>query len=85
MQAVTHNNFTLDNGVSNTINTPRERDVGLTNRVVGGMLLYQQRTNDTNCSDSKFNQIQQTCVGPTTLKAFGVDPVFKVRCAWLVV
>ena len=41
------------------------------------MLLYQKRTNDTNCSNSKFNQIQQTCVGPNTLKAFGVDPVFK--------
>ena len=49
----------------------------LTNRVIAGMLLYQTRTNDTNCSDSKFNQIQQTCTGPTTLKAFGVDPVFK--------
>ena len=25
---VIHNNFTLDNGISMTINTPRERDVG---------------------------------------------------------
>jgi hypothetical protein len=45
--------------------------------VVAGMLMYQVRTNQTNCSDSKFNQIQQTCTGPTTVKAYGVDPVFK--------
>ena len=25
---VVHNNFTLDNGLSTKINTPRERDVG---------------------------------------------------------
>ena len=41
------------------------------------MMLHQVRTNDTNCSDSKFNQIQKTCVGPQTLKPYGVDPVFK--------
>ena len=56
---------------------PSPHPCSLTNRVIAGMLLYQTRTNDTNCSDSKFNQIQQTCTGPTTLKAFGVDPVFK--------
>lgn len=48
--------------------TPRERNVGLTNRVISGMLLYQTRTNETNCTDSKFNKIQQTCTGPRTLK-----------------
>eukprot|EP00798_Chlamydomonas_sp_ICE-L_P006112 gene6112-2716_t len=41
------------------------------------MLIHQTRTNETNCSDSKFNQIQQSCTGPTTIKPFGVDPVFK--------
>ena len=49
----------------------------LTNRVIAGMMLHQVRTNDTNCSDSKFNKIQKTCVGPHTLKPYGVDPVFK--------
>jgi hypothetical protein len=36
------------------------------------------RTNDTNCTDSKFSKIQQTCTGPVTLKSYGVDPVFKL-------
>lgn len=61
------------------VKTPRERNVGLTNRVVGGMLLHQTRANETNCSDSKFNRIQQTCTGPRTVKAFGVS---VLDCQW---
>jgi len=71
------NNFTLDNGNAVVITTPRERNVGLTNRVISGMLLHSFRTNDTNCTESKFSKIQQTCTGPVTLKSYGVDPVFK--------
>lgn len=78
---VIHNNYTLDNGRDQPQTTARERNIGLTNRVIGGMLLHQVRTNDTNCSDSKFSNIQQTCTGPTTLKAYGVDPVFKMSTA----
>lgn len=65
---VVHNNYTLDNGKDKTEETARERNIGLTNRVVSGMLLHTVRTNDTNCTDSKFNKIQQTCTGPATLK-----------------
>lgn len=122
------NLFTLDNGNIVDTSTARERNIGLTNRVIGGMLLHQvgpercskcmawagvpwsqrlwlrglsqchlaasltlipsrpslpfssppqYRTNDTNCTESKFSKIQQTCTGPVTLKSFGVDPVFK--------
>jgi hypothetical protein len=78
---VIHHNYTLDNGRTQPPEAARERNIGLTNRVVGGMLLHQVRTNDTNCTDSKFNKIQQTCTGPTTLKAFGVDAVFKMSTA----
>ncbi|KAL6749264.1 hypothetical protein V8C86DRAFT_2852326 [Haematococcus lacustris] len=69
--------FQLENGniVDNT--TARERYIGLTNRVISGLLLHQYRTNDTNCTDSKFSKIQQICTGPTTIRSFGVDPVFK--------
>ncbi len=49
----------------------------MTNRVIAGMLLHQHRTNETNCTESKFSKIQQTCTGPVTLKSFGVDPIFK--------
>jgi len=77
LSPVTANNFTLDNGLPLINKTPRERFVGLTNRVVAGLLVYQTRTNETNCTDSKFNRIQQTCKGPRTIKSFGVDPVFK--------
>uniref|UniRef100_A0A7S0NBN4 Polycystin cation channel PKD1/PKD2 domain-containing protein n=1 Tax=Chlamydomonas leiostraca TaxID=1034604 RepID=A0A7S0NBN4_9CHLO len=78
MLPTSDNVFTLDNGnfVDNT--TARERNIGLTNRVISGMLLHQFRTNDTNCTESKFSKIQQTCTGPVTLKSFGVDPVFKL-------
>lgn len=78
---VVHNNYTLDNGKDKPEETARERNIGLTNRVVAGMLLHQVRTNDTNCTDSKFNKIQQTCTGPPTLKAYGVDAVFKMSTA----
>lgn len=73
----TDNNFVLDNGNIVDTSTARERNIGLTNRVISGMLLHQWRTNDTNCTESKFSKIQQTCTGPTTLKSFGVDPIFK--------
>ena len=67
----------LSTGHSITYNTSRDREVGLTNRVIAGLLMHQWRTNDTNCSASKFSQIQTTCTGPNTVKSYGVDPVFK--------
>ncbi len=56
---------------------PSTHPRSLNNRVIAGMLLYQTRTNDTNCTDSKFNLIQQTCTGPRTNLPFGVDPIFR--------
>ncbi len=105
------NIFLLDNGNSVDNTTSRERNIGLTNRAIQGLLLHQvrcfclgprgvlracsahlhtspwlsnplaapqYRTNETNCTDSKFNKIQQTCTGPITLKSYGVDPTFKL-------
>ncbi|KAG2499695.1 hypothetical protein HYH03_002630 [Edaphochlamys debaryana] len=76
-QPTASNSFTLVDGTGNQTSAARYRYVGLTNRVVGGMLLHQVRTNETLCPDSKFNKIQKTCTGPRTLASYGVDPVFK--------
>ncbi|KAG2493793.1 hypothetical protein HYH03_008013 [Edaphochlamys debaryana] len=69
--------FALDNNNTVDTSTSRERNVGLTNRVIAGLLLHQTRTNDTLCPESKFDKIQKTCSGPRTVTPFGVDPVFK--------
>ncbi|PNW70325.1 hypothetical protein CHLRE_17g715300v5 [Chlamydomonas reinhardtii] len=74
---VSTNTFTLDNGNIVDTTTSRERNVGLTNRVIGGLLLHQTRTNETLCPESKFDKIQKTCTGPQTVASFGVDPIFK--------
>lgn len=57
------NDFKLDNGNIVDNSTARERNVGLTNRVIGGLLLHQTRTNETLCPQSKFDKIQKTCTG----------------------
>ncbi|KAF5834587.1 hypothetical protein DUNSADRAFT_8712 [Dunaliella salina] len=71
------NIFELDNGNKLKENVPRERNVGLTNRVIAGLLLHQVRTRDENCTDSKFFKIQESCAGPRTIASYGTDPVFK--------
>ncbi|EFJ46305.1 hypothetical protein VOLCADRAFT_93448 [Volvox carteri f. nagariensis] len=71
------NTFKLDNQNEVDTTTSRERNVGLTNRVISGLLLHQTRTNVTECPKSKFDKIQKTCTGPQTIASFGVDPVFK--------
>ncbi|GLC33126.1 hypothetical protein PLESTB_000367500 [Pleodorina starrii] len=71
------NAFKLDNNNTVDTTTSRERNVGLTNRVISGLLLHQTRTNLTLCPESKFDQIQKTCTGPQTIASYGVDPVFK--------
>ncbi|KXZ51016.1 hypothetical protein GPECTOR_14g257 [Gonium pectorale] len=74
---VATNYFSLDNGNAIDTATSRERNVGLTNRVIAGLLLHQTRTNETLCPESKFDKIQKTCTGPQTISSYGVDPIFK--------
>lgn len=57
--------------------TARERHIGLTNRVIAGMLLHTTRTQPVNCSTTRFEDIDNTCTGPLDISQFGVDPVFK--------
>jgi hypothetical protein len=55
----------------------RERNIGLTNRVIGGMLVHTWRTKQVSCAKSRFDQIQSQCTGGEDLRPYGVDPVFK--------
>ena len=57
--------------------TARERHIGLTNRVIAGMLLHTTRTLPANCSSTRFKDIDNTCTGELDVLSFGVDPVFK--------
>ncbi|GIL44962.1 hypothetical protein Vafri_2402 [Volvox africanus] len=74
---VAPNTFKLDNKNNVDDNTSRERNVGLTNRVIAGLLLHQTRTDVTNCAKSKFDAIQRLCTGQPSKASYGVDPVFK--------
>jgi hypothetical protein len=55
----------------------RERNIGLTNRVIAGMLVHTWRTRQVRCAKSRFDQIQSQCTGGEDLRPYGVDPVFK--------
>lgn len=65
-------------GYISTANTTRFRLVGLTNRVVAGMMLHTTRVLPKNCTDERFKNLDNKCTGPPTLAAYGVDPVFKL-------
>eukprot|EP00873_Tetraselmis_striata_P015466 jgi/Tetstr1/435730/TSEL_024629.t1 len=61
-------------------NTARERSIGLTNRVIAGMLLHTTRTEAVNCNETqatRFEDIDNTCSGDIDIRQYGVDPVFK--------
>jgi hypothetical protein len=73
------NKFAIAN-YNNTIDptAARYRLVGLTNRVVAGLLLYTQRTATVDCG-TRFDNIDSVCPsGGLYTAPFGVDPVFKL-------
>eukprot|EP00192_Tetraselmis_astigmatica_P001702 CAMPEP_0117652658 /NCGR_PEP_ID=MMETSP0804-20121206/2750_1 /TAXON_ID=1074897 /ORGANISM="Tetraselmis astigmatica, Strain CCMP880" /LENGTH=1606 /DNA_ID=CAMNT_0005458731 /DNA_START=90 /DNA_END=4910 /DNA_ORIENTATION=+ len=57
--------------------TARERHIGLTNRVIAGMLLHTTRTEAVECKTKRFQDIDNTCTGSLDTSTYGVDPVFK--------
>mmetsp|Transcript_27128 Transcript_27128/g.48350 ORF Transcript_27128/g.48350 Transcript_27128/m.48350 type:complete len:1606 (-) Transcript_27128:382-5199(-) len=75
--AVAHS-FTVSRYNNSDPNTARERSIGLTNRVIAGMLLHTTRTEPVNCSATRFEDIDNTCSGPIDVRQYGVDPVFKL-------
>ncbi|KAK9819873.1 hypothetical protein WJX72_003501 [[Myrmecia] bisecta] len=70
--------FIVNSYNQQVVNTARERRIGLTNRVIAGMLLQTTRTTPVNCSDSRFNNIESECKGHADTAPYGVDPVFKL-------
>ncbi|KAA6428169.1 MAG: hypothetical protein FRX49_01765, partial [Trebouxia sp. A1-2] len=69
--------FSVANYNDTVASSARERYLGLTNRVIAGMLLQTTRTTPVNCTDSRFSDIESLCKGGPDLAAYGVDPVFK--------
>ena len=55
--------FTVANYNDTATTSARERYLGLTNRVIGGMLLQTTRTTPINCTDSRFSDIESLCKG----------------------
>ena len=55
--------FTVDNYNDTTTSSARERYLGLTNRVIAGLLLQTTRTTPVNCTDSRFSDIESLCKG----------------------
>lgn len=53
-ERVTQNEFTINNYNETVQNTARERLIGLTNRVVAGMLLHTVRTKFQDCEGSRY-------------------------------
>ena len=66
----------VDNYVDETLDTARERLIGLTNRVVGGMLIHTTRMSYDKCEDSRFAKIENNCASGISTEPYGVDPVF---------
>ncbi|GMH41042.1 hypothetical protein BSKO_08952 [Bryopsis sp. KO-2023] len=77
-QMVVHQDFEVDNYEEEDIQTSRERHIGLTNRVIAGLLLHTSRTKPVKCSDSRFTAIENECSGGLSAQSYGVDPAFKL-------
>ena len=66
----------VDNYSDEPPNTARERLIGLTNRVIGGMLIHTSRMQTDKCEDSRFAKIENNCASGISTQPYGVDPVF---------
>ena len=55
--------FSVANYNDTVAPSARERYLGLTNRVIAGMLLQTTRTTPVNCTDSRFSDIESLCKG----------------------
>ena len=66
----------VDNYAEAPMDTARERLIGLTNRVIGGILIHTTRMSYDKCEDSRFAKIETNCAGGISTQAYGVDPVF---------
>lgn len=72
----------LQGGPSEQYKAPKSyigrRFVSNTNRMVGGLLIHQVRSDFTDCDTTKFQHIASSCRSDEpSIKSFGVDPVFR--------
>mmetsp|Transcript_10216 Transcript_10216/g.33452 ORF Transcript_10216/g.33452 Transcript_10216/m.33452 type:complete len:1592 (+) Transcript_10216:74-4849(+) len=70
--------FSINNYFEARVDDARIRRVGLTNRVIAGMMLHTTRYDTQNCTSSRFDNIQAECTAGVDTTSFGVDPVFKL-------
>jgi hypothetical protein len=66
----------VDNYDDVALGTARERLVGLTNRVVAGILVHTTRMSYDDCDGSRFSKIESNCASGISTASYGVDPVF---------
>lgn len=69
--------FVVDNYEEEVQSTSRRRYIGLTNRVIAGMLVHSTRTMPSQCPDSRFQDLTEACNEGISSGSFGVDPIFK--------
>lgn len=66
----------VDNYEDVDLSTARERLIGLTNRIIGGILIHTTRMSYDDCDGSRFSKIESNCASGISKRAYGVDPVF---------
>eukprot|EP00887_Chlorella_sp_A99_P002467 scaffold10.g2467.t1 len=69
--------FTVDSYPDVSIQASRMRLIGLSNRVVAGLLLYVRRGMGGACPSARFASLDSDCAGDLATSPFGVDPTFK--------
>lgn len=66
----------VDNYEDVALGTARERLIGLTNRVIAGILIHTTRMSYDDCDGSRFSKIERNCASGISTTSYGVDPVF---------
>lgn len=69
--------FTMQNYESVESKRPRDRDIGLSNKLLAGMLLHSSRRDRSVCENDPFLSKEASCFGGRSTTPFGIDPVFK--------
>lgn len=75
---IVKHDFEVENYDEEDAQTSRERHIGLTNRVIAGMLLYTTRSRIVKCSESRFTAVENECSEGLSKQSYGVDPAFKL-------
>eukprot|EP00210_Caulerpa_lentillifera_P005376 g5138.t1 len=76
-EMVVNHEFIVDNYFEDSLGTSRRRYIGLTNRIIAGMLVHSTRTIPAKCPESRFKDLVDECTGGISTGSYGVDPVFK--------